>query len=206
MRLIKVDLHVHSSASFDCAVEAKEVAARCRKLSLSPVFLTDHDTIEGAVNLQAAGANVVVGEEAMTADGELIGLFLIEAIPPGLPSKEAVRRIKAQGGSVYLEHPYDSRRRHLTEEAIENLADAIDIVEVWNGRSDSGINRRAMQLCEMLGAAPGAGSDANRIRDIGSVCVRMEDFDGAQDFLAKLQRGKIVRGGGGSLLPKIRPQ
>jgi len=27
---------------------------------------------------------------------------------------------------------YDPFRRHLSEEAIENLADLIDIVEVWN--------------------------------------------------------------------------
>jgi predicted metal-dependent phosphoesterase TrpH len=173
-------------------------------LGISPVFLTDHNTITGALKLREAGVNVVVGEEVMTTDGELIGLFLAEEIPEGLSASEAVRRIKAQGGLVYLEHPYDPFRRHLTEEAIEALADTIDIVEVWNGRSDQQINQRAMQLCEVLGAAPGAGSDAHGLPDVGCVYVEMGEFQGAQDFLEKLRLGKIMGRRTGSFLPKLR--
>ena len=103
-------------------------------------------------------------------------------------------RIKDQGGLVYLEHPYDATRRHLGDEAIEALADLIDIVEVFNGRSDEKANRRAKELCSTLGAAPGAGSDAHKIADLGSVYVEMEDFEGVPDFLAKLHEAKIVVG------------
>jgi predicted metal-dependent phosphoesterase TrpH len=192
--LIRVDLHVHSSASFDCKVEPERVAARCRQLGLSPVFLTDHDTIDGALKLRAAGVRVVVGEEIATTEGELIGLFLTERIPAGLSSGEAVFRIKEQGGLVYLEHPYDTVRRRLTEEAIEKLADKIDIVEVFNGRSDEQANRPAKDLCETLGAAPGAGSDAHTVDEIGSVYVEIEEFEVASDFLANLRGSRIVRG------------
>ena len=192
--MIRVDLHLHSSASADCKVGPKEVAARCRRLGLSPVFLTDHNSIEGASLLEAvAGQRVVVGEEIMTSAGELIGLFLSRPIPRGLTPTETAREIKDQGGLVYLEHPYDQFRRHLTEEAIEALADLIDIVEVFNGRSDSEANRRAADLRDTLGAAPGAGSDAHTIREIGSVYVQMEDFEGASDFLVKLRQSKIVK-------------
>jgi predicted metal-dependent phosphoesterase TrpH len=163
-------------------------------LGLSPVFLTDHDTIDGALKLRAAAVRVVVGEEIATTEGELIGLFLTERVPAGLSSGEAVFRIKEQGGLVYLEHPYDSVRRHLTEEAIEKLADKIDIVEVFNGRSDEAANRRAKDLCETLGAASGAGSDAHTLGEIGSVYVEMEDFKGASDFLSKLRSSRIVTG------------
>jgi predicted metal-dependent phosphoesterase TrpH len=170
------------------------VAEVCRKLGLSPVFLTDHNTIAGALKLQAAGIPAIASEEVMTTDGEIIGLFLAEQIPAGLSPKEAVRRIKAQGGLIYLEHPYDASRRHLTEEAIENLADQIDIVEVFNGRSDERANRRAAELCSTLGAAPGAGSDAHTLGEVGSVYVEMENFEGASDFLASLRNSKIVTG------------
>jgi len=208
--LIRVDLHVHSSASFDCTVEPEEVAARCRRLGLAPVFLTDHDSIEGAIRMRSA-ERVVVGEEVMTTAGELIGLFLKEAVPAGLAPKETALLIKNQGGLVYLEHPYDQFRRHLTEDGIEALADMVDIVEVFNGRSDEKANRRAEDLCVTLGAAPGAGSDAHTIGEIGSVYVEMEDFEGALDFLAKLHKAKIVKGRNKLLLtaqaklgPKIR--
>jgi predicted metal-dependent phosphoesterase TrpH len=191
--LIRVDLHVHSSASFDCKVEPEQVAARCRRLGLGPVFLTDHDSISGALRL-ADQERVVVGEEVMTAAGELIGLFLQTVVPPGLSPREAALQIRGQGGVVYLEHPYDQFRRHLAEDSIETIADLIDIVEVYNGRSDEKTNRRAADLCESLGAAPGAGSDAHTLGEIGSVFVEMEDFDGPVDFLAKLRRGTIVTG------------
>src|SRR2546423_9735892 len=135
-------MHVHSSASFDCSVDPEQVAGKCRQLGLSPIFLTDHNTIAGADRLREAHLPLVVGEEVMTLEGELIGLFLEEAVPEGLSAQEAVAKIRAQGGLVYLEHPYDPYRRHLSEEAVEALAESIDIVEVWNGRSDHGINQR----------------------------------------------------------------
>ena len=60
------------------------MAARCRRLGLSPVFLTDHETIEGAVPLWRHDPwTVVVGEEVMTSEGELIGLFLKHAAESG---------------------------------------------------------------------------------------------------------------------------
>jgi predicted metal-dependent phosphoesterase TrpH len=193
--LIRVDLHLHSSASPDCHVEPEQVAARCCRLGLIPVFLTDHNSIEGASRLQAiAGQRVVVGEEIMTSAGELIGLFLSRPIPKGLTPTVTAHEIKDQGGLVYLEHPYDQFRRHLAEDAIEAVADLIDIVEVFNGRSDIDANRRAADLRDTLGAAPGAGSDAHTIREIGTVYLEMEDFEGASDFLAKLHKAKIVRG------------
>jgi hypothetical protein len=174
-------------------------------LGLAPVFLTDHNTIEGAARLLDSHLSVVVvGEEVMTEDGELIGLFLTEAIPQGLAASETADRIRGQGGLVYLEHPYDPYRRHLSEEAIEEIADLIDIVEVWNGRSDDQLNRRSVQLCDLLGAAPGAGSDAHTLKDIGSVYVEMQGFDGAQDFLAKLRSGKISRRRSRLHLPRLR--
>jgi len=129
----------------------------------------------------------------LTPEGELIGLFLERPIEGGLTPKETASAIRAQGGLVYLEHPYDPFRRHLSEKAIESLADLIDIVEVFNGRSDEQANRRAADLRDILDAAPGAGSDAHTLREIGSGYVEMEDFEGAQDFLNKLRRGTIAR-------------
>jgi predicted metal-dependent phosphoesterase TrpH len=192
--LIRVDLHVHSSASFDCKSDPERVATRSRALGLAPVFLTDHNSIAGATRLQAIpGQRVVVGEEVTTADGELIGLFLRRLVPKGLGAVETAQEIKDQGGLVYLEHPYDQFRRHLNEGAIEAIANLIDIVEVFNGRSDEKSNRLAEELRQTLGAPAGAGSDAHSTAELGSVYVEMEDFEGPQDFLIKLRRSKIVR-------------
>jgi len=150
----------------------------------------------------------VVGEEITTTAGELIGLFLEKWVPPGLAPLEAALQIKSQGGLVYLEHAYDSSRRHLSEAAIEGIADHIDIVEVYNGRSDAKANQRATDLCSTLGVAPGAGSDAHTVGEIGSVYVEMEDFVDASSFLAGLHKARVVKGRNKFLLTaeaKLRP-
>jgi predicted metal-dependent phosphoesterase TrpH len=192
--VIRVDLHLHSSASFDCKVEPAAVARRCKSFGLSPVVLTDHDTIEGALELwRDDPESVLVGQEISTTEGELIGLFLESPIPSRVSPEEAVLRVKAQGGLVYLQHPYDLYRRRLSEDAIERLSGRIDIVEVFNGRSDEEANRKADDLCVALGVARGAGSDAHTVGEIGSTYVEMHSFAGAEDFLQKLWQGRIVR-------------
>jgi predicted metal-dependent phosphoesterase TrpH len=168
------------------------VARRCRQLGLSPIFLTDHDGIEGARSLIEAGEPAIVGQEILTSEGELIGLFLKAAVPKMLSPEEAVAVIKEQGALVYLEHPYDIGRRNLREAAIERIAGSIDIVEVVNGRSQPEANRRAEELRATLGAPAGAGSDAHTLREIGGVYIEMEAFDGPEDFLQKLRQGRIV--------------
>jgi len=190
--ITKVDLHLHSSVSFDCRVAPIEVARRCEQLGLSPIFLTDHEGVGGAQSLIEAGQAAIIGQEILTTQGEIIGLFLKDAVPSRLSPEATVEAIKAQGGLVYLEHPYDIGRRNLREEAIERIAPQIDIVEVVNGRSRPEINRLADELRSTLGVPAGAGSDAHTLKEIGSVYVEMEAFDGASDFLNKLRSGKVV--------------
>src|SRR5437868_6691252 len=89
---MRVDLHLHTSASFDSKVEPQAVAERCMKLGLSPIFVTDHNTIDGALRLRSEmpGLEVVVGQEISTTRGEIIGLFLDRAVPAGLEPADAV--------------------------------------------------------------------------------------------------------------------
>jgi predicted metal-dependent phosphoesterase TrpH len=161
-------------------------------MGLSPIFLTDHEGIGGAQVLLGAGHAALIGQEILTTEGELIGLFLKEPVPSHLSPEETVDAIKGQGGLVYLEHPYDAGRRNLREEAIERIAPQIDIVEVVNGRSRPEINRLAEELRGTLGVPAGAGSDAHTLKEIGSVFVEMDPFEGAHDFLTKLRAGKVV--------------
>jgi predicted metal-dependent phosphoesterase TrpH len=161
-------------------------------MGLSPIFLTDHEGIDGAQLLIDAGYAAVIGQEILTTEGEMIGLFLREAVPSRLSPEETVEAIKGQGGLVYLEHPYDTGRRNLRGEAIERIAPQIDIVEVVNGRSRPEINRLAEELRSTLGVPAGAGSDAHTLKEIGRVYVEMEAFEGAHDFLTKLRAGKVV--------------
>lgn len=185
---------MHTAASFDCDVPPLEVARRCRQLGLGPVVVTDHDTIEGALEIRGAGIEIIVGQEITTVDGELIGLFLTETIDPGLTPEAAAAEVRRQGGLVYLQHPYDTRRRNLPETAIERIAGMVDIVEVHNARSLPRMNELAAGLQETLAVPAGAGSDAHTLREVGAAYVEVGAFDGPQGLLEALAEARVVTG------------
>lgn len=192
--MVRVDLHVHSSASFDCSVDPSFIVRRSRELGLGPVCLTDHNTIAAASTIERSSppCTVIIGEEILTSDGEIIGLFLRRPIAPGLDPEIAVHEIKAQGGIVYLPHPLDRTRPSLSAAAIDRVVDDLDVVEIFNARSSADANRVASELCRTLGALPAAGSDAHSPRDIGAAFVEMDHFTGAEDFVMKLKHAVIV--------------
>ena len=105
------DLHVHSHHSADCAVPVADLLARARELGIDVLAICDHNSVAGGLEGRALadryGVRVIVGEEVKTAEGELIGLFLEETIPAGMSFAETIAAIRAQGGVVYVPHPFD---------------------------------------------------------------------------------------------------
>jgi predicted metal-dependent phosphoesterase TrpH len=102
--------------------------------------------------------------------------------------------IKAQGGLIYLPHPFDPGRSSLGTVAAELCAAGrADIIEVFNAKiEDQAINRRAVELAARFGLPGGAGSDAHDPEGIGAAYLEMPDFDGPADFLAALQSATIA--------------
>jgi predicted metal-dependent phosphoesterase TrpH len=137
----------------------------------------------------------VVGEELRTHAGELIGLFLTEHVPFGVPPDEAARRIREQGGLVYVPHPFDPLRRNLAATALEALTEAglVDALEVLNAKTSlAHLNEQAAQFAAQHGLAAGAGSDAHVPEALGAAYVEMPDFEGPEEFLVQLRRGRVV--------------
>src|SRR2546422_585266 len=98
---IRIDLHNHTHFSSDSILSPKRFVRECRRRGLDRVAVTDHNTIRGALATRGlADFPVIIGEEILTTDGEIIGLFLEGEIPRGLTAAETVERIKAQGGVV----------------------------------------------------------------------------------------------------------
>jgi predicted metal-dependent phosphoesterase TrpH len=157
------------------------------------MFLTDHDTVIGANLLKdVAAGSVVIGQEVSTLEGDVVGLFLSREVRPGQTAQETVHQIKDQGGLIYLPHPMDPTRASLPPEVIDRVANDIDIIEVFNGRSAAEHNREAERLSRDMGALQGAGSDAHHLNELGKVYVEIEAFHGPHDFLRKLARARIV--------------
>ncbi|MBM3133126.1 MAG: PHP domain-containing protein [Chloroflexi bacterium] len=192
--MMKVDLHLHTCYSCDSKSSLDAIIKRCQRVGIGCVAVTDHNTIEGALKMrEIAPFPVIVGEEVMSSAGEIIGYFLKEPIPEGLPPDEVMARIKAQGGLVCLPHPFAGLGRHpLKAEYRDGLLLKIDIIEVFNARSlGENLSQEARELAEKHGFLQSAGSDAHAPREIGNTYVEMEAFDGPEEFKRALAIGKI---------------
>jgi hypothetical protein len=196
-KLVDVDLHMHTDHSGDCATPVEHLLATAREQGLSAIAVTDHNEISGAYEAaeKAAefGVKIILGEEVKTAtQGEVIGLFLTEKIPRGLSLEETVAEIKRQGGLVYVPHPFDRMHSVPDYEHLLKIVDDVDAIEVYNPRVAIGsFNEEAERFAAKYQIVRGAGSDAHVAAGLGSVRIRMHDFDGPQEFLESLRHAEI---------------
>jgi hypothetical protein len=196
--LIEVDLHMHTDHSDDCATPVEVLLATAREQGLAAIAVTDHNEISGALEARrqasAAGVKVIVGEEVKTAgQGEVIGLFIEEKIPRGLSLEETVAEIHRQGGVVYVPHPFDRMHSVPDYEHLLKIIDDVDAIEVFNPRVAIGaFNDEAERFAAKYRIPAGAGSDSHVAQGLGSVRIRMRDFDGPQEFMQSLRDAEIL--------------
>jgi predicted metal-dependent phosphoesterase TrpH len=199
-----VDLHTHSRASFDSLASPAKMMDKAVRLGLTHLAITDHERIDGAQAAAAAapaGLQVIVGEEVRSADGDLLGLFLREAVPPGLSAAETAAAIREQGGLVGLPHPFDSFRSSggskagQAERQLEELAALVDYVEIHNARAYRDANPAAGAFAQRH-ALPGvASSDAHSVLEVGVASTVLPGaFTTASELLTLLPRAQIMPG------------
>lgn len=191
---MKADLHLHTEYSLDCTTPLDKIIGRCQKLGIACVAVSDHGTVEGALEMQRqAPFHIIVAEEILTPHGEIMGMFLKETVPNGLSVEETIARIKAQDGLVCIPHPFDIfRPSALGEKIVEEIASHIDVIEVFNARSPLlRTSTKALAFAQKYGIPQSAGSDAHTVGEIGNAYVEMRDFDGKEDFLLALAEGKV---------------
>ncbi len=193
---VRVDFHSHTMYSGDSTTTPDEFADGLSHAALDVVCITDHNTIDGALALaDELPCEVIVGEEMRTHAGEMIGLFLTERVPQGLPPTDTAKRIRDQGGIVYVPHPFDEMRNNLRTDALIELAQAglIDAIEVLNSKTSlRSLNVRAAEFAAEFDLAAGAGSDAHVAEALGAAYLEMPSFDGTREFLAAMREGKAV--------------
>ncbi len=205
--MYKCDLHTHSVASPDGSLRLADYRSMLDTQKLDFIAVTDHDTIDFAVEAQAAlGDHIIVGEEISTIEGELIGLYLTEAVPPKLSAVEAIRIIKQQGGLVYVPHPFETVRKGLTEQVLNTIARSVDIMEIHNGRTlqDRGGLAEAWATAHHVPGA--ASSDAHGKRGWGrtySVIDRVPAVDTLPQLLGAARFTHRWPGVMGLLYPKL---
>jgi hypothetical protein len=165
------DLHIHSKYSHDSLMSPEKIVRCAKKAGLNCIAITDHDTLRGGIEGKKAGekygVEVLVGSEVKTDCGDIIGLNLSEEIRV-TGWQEVISAIRLQSGTVVLPHPY---RDHFH---VEEIAQSVDFIEIWNGRSTPEQNMAAGDLATRAGKPLMYGSDAHTGSEIGSVKTRID--------------------------------
>ena len=193
-RLLRIDMHLHTHASWDCLSDPEKVLARAVARGVDRIAITDHDRIWAAREMaRRYPERIIPGEEVKTAEGiDVIGLYLKEEIPGGTPAREMCARVREQGGLVYLPHPY-ARGKGGSGRYAEDLAEHSDIIEVFNARlHDRRLNQAAADLADRWSLPGGAGSDAHTLWEVGRACVELPVHPNRPDaFLEALRSARV---------------
>jgi hypothetical protein len=196
---IVADLHMHTSWSHDCAVDAGELVEHAISEGLGAIAVTDHNVFGGALEAvdYAEGRDLIVipGEEVKTdGQGEVIGLFLQREIPRGMSFGDTVAAIREQDGLVYVPHPFDRLHAIPDPRTLHRHVADIDVLEVYNARLlFEGYNDEALRFARKYNLTMGAGSDAHVLQGVGTGALRMRAFRDPEEFLISLRTAEVLR-------------
>jgi predicted metal-dependent phosphoesterase TrpH len=203
-----IDLHTHSIASPDGGLRLADYASMLADGTLDYIAITDHDRIDFAREARSKlGDGIIVGEEIKTVEGELVGLFLKETVPAGKTALETAELIHAQGGLVYVPHPFETVRSGITDAGLYKIAAQVDIVEVYNGRAVfQNRSNLAEQWAEQYKKPGASSSDAHGPSGWGRTYSQIGAVPTAKTLVKELRHARYRKelvGLTGILYPKL---
>jgi hypothetical protein len=190
-----VELHCHTHWSKDSLASPQALLRVCRRRGIDRLAVTDHNTLRGALEAaELSPERFIVGEEILTTEGELLGYFMTEEIPPRLSPQETIDRLRRQGAVISVSHPYDyARLGAWREEVLRPLLPQLDALETFNARTySSEPNARAATLARQAGLPGLAGSDAHAPFEVGRGLTMLEPFHDAESFRQALATARLV--------------
>jgi glycosyltransferase involved in cell wall biosynthesis/predicted metal-dependent phosphoesterase TrpH len=218
----RVDMHCHSTASHfsklgvqrslglpECATPPQEVYELAKRRGMDFVTITDHDTIDGCLEL-ADRPDCFVSEEltARFAGESQAVHVLCYGITPGDHEwlqahsgdvEACAAYLHNQGIACALAHPFFNVAAPLTRRHRRRLAELFPIWEVRNGSRAAELNMPAAVYIETQGGTGIGGSDDHAGVDIGRTFTEAPAAATPEEFLAHLLRGDAeARGEQGS--------
>jgi predicted metal-dependent phosphoesterase TrpH len=189
-----VDTHVHSRYS-DGTAGIPRIERHCRDCGMG-LAVTDHNEIRGAVHLfERERVPALPGIEVGTEEGvdllvyfesaPLLEDFYVGAVEPFLRTRFMVRSwirtlrcmavAQEMGGYISLAHPFAIGRKSLDYQHdrhgkpfVETVMERVDAIELHNGGVHRQANLKAREYAAVAGKRLTVGSDAHRLRAIGS--------------------------------------
>jgi predicted metal-dependent phosphoesterase TrpH len=196
-----VEFHCHTVASRDSLVTPQQLIAAARKAGLDRIFITDHNSIQGALEAQQLAPELIlIGEEIKTSQGELLAYLIKEEIPGGLSPLETIAAIREQGGMISVSHPFDPRRGWKVDDLLA-ICPEIDALEVFNARNLlPEYNEMALTAARSQGLLFTAGSDAHTRIEIGRTRMILPEFNDRESMLSALKMAIIIPKASSSLV------
>jgi glycosyltransferase involved in cell wall biosynthesis/predicted metal-dependent phosphoesterase TrpH len=211
-------MHCHSTASQlsrlgvqrslglpECATPPEEVYALAKRRGMAFVTITDHDTIDGCLEL-ADRPDCFVSEEltARFAGEPQAVHVLCYGITPGDHEwlQEYAGDVEACAAYLHeneiacaLAHPFYNVAAPLTRRHRRRLAELFPIWEVRNGSRAPELNMPAVIYVETHGSTGIGGSDDHAGVDIGRTYTEVPAASTPEEFLARVRKGDAAAGG-----------
>lgn len=192
----RADTHVHTYYSGitnykalrfpEAIIRPEEQVDHARANGMSVLCITDHDAIKGALEAEKYAKkfddiDVVVGEEITTADGEVLGYWLNDFVPPDLSIEETLDLIHEQDGLAAAPHPFSFYTPCLRERVLDLDLDGLEVIN--GGHPDNYTNKMAQKVFKEHPGnwAPLSGSDAHSKYTLGYNWTEFEG-QGEDDF------------------------
>lgn len=197
----KADIHIHTTYSDGLMTPEAAVEYAATETELCVIAITDHDTIAGGVAARRywqryrrdfGHLDVIIGSEITSRDGDVVGLFLNDDVPPGMSAAETVRAIHALGGLAIAVHPYSFLLPAIVKGVGRHIhAVPFDGVETRNGTpTEFPSNYVAQWANRQRGLPEVGGSDAHYLPTIGQTYTLFPGRTGA-DLRRALQTGEV---------------
>ncbi|HVY95693.1 MAG TPA: glycosyltransferase [Solirubrobacterales bacterium] len=214
----RVDMHCHSTASQlsrlgvqrslglpECATPPQEVYDLAKRRGMDFVTITDHDTIDGCLEL-ADRPDCFVSEEltARFAGEPQAVHVLCYGITPGDHEwlqahsgdvEACAAFLHGNGIACALAHPFFNVAAPLTRRHRRRLAELFPIWEVRNGSRAPELNMPAALYVDTQGGTGIGGSDDHAGVDIGRTFTEAPAAATPEEFLRHLLRGDAEAGG-----------
>ena len=214
----RVDMHCHSSASQlsrlgvqrslglpECATPPEEVYELAKRRGMDFVTITDHDTIDGCLEL-ADRPDCFVSEEltARFAGEPQAVHVLCYGITPGDHEwlqahsgdlEACAAHLRENQIACALAHPFYNVAAPLTQRHRHRLAELFAVWEVRNGSRAAELNMPAVLYIETHGGTGIGGSDDHAGVDIGRTFTELPAAATPEELLMHLRRGEALAGG-----------
>jgi glycosyltransferase involved in cell wall biosynthesis/predicted metal-dependent phosphoesterase TrpH len=213
---VKTDMHCHSTASAvsklgvqrslglpECATPPQEVYELAKRRGMDFVTITDHDTIDGALEIAERYDDAFVSVE-LTAwfrgEPQAVHVLAYGITPDDHAWLQAHNRdleacadyLHENGIACALAHPFYAVEAPLTPRHRRRLAQLFGVWETRNGARARELNAPAAVYVETHGGTGIGGSDDHAGVDIGRTWTETPEAATWQEFLAHVRAGDAL--------------